>query len=109
MRRRVVIRPSKIVCAHENLPVAHNHGAEWCITLPGFIERGAHKAFIVGRCVGGGNQKIRRKHSSACQCDNDASPARKIPGAMRTTVIVATSHSSVSRWLGCKSEIITQS
>jgi hypothetical protein len=55
MRRRVAVCPSKIVSAYENLPVAHDHGAEWKITLPSFIERGAHEPFIVGRRVGGGN------------------------------------------------------
>ena len=71
--------------------VVNDDGAEWPITLSGFIERGAHEPFIAGRC-GGGNQMIRRNHSSGSQRDNETSPARKVAGAMRTTVTVATSH-----------------
>jgi hypothetical protein len=36
------------VTACENLPVAHDHGAEGSIALSGFIQGNAHELFIVG-------------------------------------------------------------
>ena len=48
MRGRVAVRPPKIAPACKDLPVAHNHGAERKITLPGFIQGNAHEPFIVG-------------------------------------------------------------
>ena len=48
MSGRVVVCPSKIVPARNNLPVAHDHGAEGEITLSGFIKGNAHELLIVG-------------------------------------------------------------
>jgi hypothetical protein len=48
VRSWVVIRPSKIAPTREDLSVAHNHGAERGISLPGFVQGNAHEPFIVG-------------------------------------------------------------
>jgi hypothetical protein len=48
VRGRIVVGPSEIAPPRNDLPVANDHGAEWKIGLPGFVERHAHVSFILG-------------------------------------------------------------
>jgi hypothetical protein len=47
VRSWVVVRPSKIAPTRKDLSVAHNHGTERRISLPGFIQGNAHEPFIL--------------------------------------------------------------
>jgi hypothetical protein len=47
MSSRITGRSCNIVALCKNLPAAHDYGAKWGITLPGFIERNTHEPFIV--------------------------------------------------------------
>jgi hypothetical protein len=89
---RIVVGPSEIAPARDNLALADDHGAERKVGLPGFIERHAHESFILGRRIGCGNRSSGGQHGGGADRRHNGSPAMKGAGAVGRVMIVRTSH-----------------
>jgi hypothetical protein len=92
MRGRVVVGFSEIAPARQNLPVAHDHGAECIIALARFIDGHAHELSIVRRATGVGKYRLGRQYGGGCQRNNDASAAMQVHRGIATAMIVQVVH-----------------
>ena len=77
VRGRIVVGPSEIAPARENLSVADDHRAERVVALPRLIERHAHESLILWGGIGRGNWRSGGHHGGGAECNHNAAPAVK--------------------------------
>jgi hypothetical protein len=75
MRGRVMRRASEIAPARQHRAVAYDHGAEWKVSLPRFVQRHAHETLVFNRNgvygrSGGLRKRPCRHHCSAGESRN---------------------------------------
>jgi hypothetical protein len=92
VRGRIVVGPSEIAPARNNLAVADDHGAERKVGLSGFIERHAHESFILARRVGCCNRSSGGQRGGGAERRHNGSPAVKGADGVGSVMIMMTSH-----------------